>query len=145
MIPNNTTDPGTITNGHNTLVNGVHTYIHATNARLAKLEQLTAEQGLMLVTMRSEMAVQKTAQASTEASLRTENEALKLELTDLKSRFHTQKRESDTEIRQLQSSLQNLALANREVLEQVTQLNSRSFFDSTRAPTEVGDDDINLE
>lgn len=145
MILNNPQDFGTIVNGHNTLVQGVHNYIHSTNARLATLDQQTAGQGEKIHAMTSDMAALKTAQANTDAALRAENEALKHQLTEVTARLDTQKRESDTEIRQLKTSLQNLTLANQEMLQQLTRLTSRfnvldtpsnSFFSSITSHNE---------
>lgn len=88
-------------------------------------------------------------QSAMEANFKIETSKLQKQLDVTKTLQQTQRAESDIEIRQLKASVLELTLANRNLMELVTKLTSHinileksnSFFASSQAPSEVGDDD----
>lgn len=114
-------------------------HVTNTNKQLAAVNQKISDQSVKIQTLDS-------GQRNTEAALKTEIANLTKRLETATSRLDTQKSESETKINQLETKLQTLALSYLEIVEQLTRLTSRfnesnSFFGSSRAPTEVGDDD----
>lgn len=81
--------------------------------------------------------------ANTETALGTEIDALKRQQIETAARLERQKKESDTKIRQLETKLQDLALAYKELMEMVKKAHSDS--NSFYAPSEADPSDIEEE
>ena len=129
-------------------------YSTSTNAQLATASEKLANQAEKLqaidgklVNIERDLSVHLTP----DEQLLAENAALEKQLMELMEKLETKKSEADAHLRKLETRLKELSLASSDRMERIKQLNSRlveietksndSFFGSTRAPTEAGDDD----
>lgn len=131
----------------------VNTRIANINEKLATVDKVISDQSAKIQTLekaqtttKTILAAQKIEQTNTEVALRAEIDKLKQQQTETEARHNTEKKESDTKIRQLETKLQDLALAYKELMEIVkkSKSDSNSFFGSSRAPSEVGDDNASV-